>query len=62
MGFWSKGALLLALCASIPCVALESENAEGSESPYSATGETSDSQQREPSGFRPLNRNEGSAF
>jgi len=62
MGFWSKGALLLVLCASIPRVALAREKAEGSESPYSATGETSDSQQREPSGFRPLNRSEGSAI
>jgi hypothetical protein len=61
MGFWSKGALLLVLCASIPRVALAREKAAGSESPYSATGETSDSQQR-PSGFRPLNRNEGSAI
>jgi hypothetical protein len=62
MGFWSKGALLLVFCASIPRVALAREKEEGSESPYSATGETSDSQQREPSGFRPLNRSEGSAI
>jgi hypothetical protein len=62
MGFWSKGALLLVLCASIPCVALAREKAEGSESSYSAAGETSDLQQREPSGFRPLNRGEGSAI
>jgi hypothetical protein len=62
MGFWSKGALLLVLCASIPRVAPAREKAEGSESSYSAAGETSDLQQREPSGFRPLNRSEGSAI
>lgn len=62
MGFWSKGALLLVLCASISRVALAREKAEGSESSYSAAGETSDLQQREPSGFRPLNRSEGSAI
>ena len=62
MGFWSKGALLLVLGASISRVALAREKAEGSESSYSAAGETADSQQRQPSGFRPLNRSEGSAI
>jgi len=62
MGFWSKGTLLLVLCTSISRVALAHEKAEGSESSYSAAGETSDLQQREPSGFRPLNRSEGSAI
>jgi hypothetical protein len=61
MGFWSKGTILV-LCAAIPGVALAREKIEGSESSYSAAGEASDLQQREPSGLRPLNRSEGSAI
>src|ERR1700692_3788982 len=61
MGFWPKGTVLV-LCAAIPGVALAREKMGDSESSYSAASETSDLQQREPSGFRPLNRSEGSAI
>ena len=63
MRFWSKVALIvLVLCTAIARVALAREKAEGSESSYSAAGETSDLQQREPIGVRALNRSEGLAI